>query len=231
MLLCRELLREPAWLVFDEPYEGLDSATRLVLAQELDRLVSASLTRRIRHACLDHHRSLRARAARHDPRPSHRRSQGRVRRARAPSSRRAAFRVSFAGWAAKKPSRSVKRWPKHLEERAAARAPEVAAQRDQRRARGHARRHRVLRRAASARSAEPRDRPRRAHARARPERLRQDHAAQPDQRRQSASLCQRRHHLRHEARLGRIGLGRQEKARTSLVRPARRVRLPLPART
>jgi len=44
VLLCRELLREPAWLVFDEPYEGLDSATRLVLAQELDRLVSASLT-------------------------------------------------------------------------------------------------------------------------------------------------------------------------------------------
>ncbi len=40
VLLCRELLREPAWLVFDEPYEGLDSATRLVLAQELDRLVS-----------------------------------------------------------------------------------------------------------------------------------------------------------------------------------------------
>ncbi|MEI9949376.1 MAG: ATP-binding cassette domain-containing protein [Pseudomonadota bacterium] len=43
VLLCRELLREPAWLVFDEPYEGLDSATRLVLAAELDRLVSASL--------------------------------------------------------------------------------------------------------------------------------------------------------------------------------------------
>ncbi|HKO50361.1 MAG TPA: ATP-binding cassette domain-containing protein [Polyangiaceae bacterium] len=43
VLLCRELLREPAWLVFDEPYEGLDSATRLVLSGELDRLVSASL--------------------------------------------------------------------------------------------------------------------------------------------------------------------------------------------
>jgi len=44
VLLCRELLREPAWLVFDEPYEGLDSATRLELARELDRLVGASLT-------------------------------------------------------------------------------------------------------------------------------------------------------------------------------------------
>ena len=43
VLLCRELLREPAWLVFDEPYEGLDSATRLVLAAELDRLVGESL--------------------------------------------------------------------------------------------------------------------------------------------------------------------------------------------
>jgi len=43
VLLCRELLREPAWLVFDEPYEGLDSGTRLVLAAELDRLVSVSL--------------------------------------------------------------------------------------------------------------------------------------------------------------------------------------------
>jgi molybdate transport system ATP-binding protein len=43
VLLCRELLREPAWLVFDEPYEGLDSATRLELARELDRLVNASL--------------------------------------------------------------------------------------------------------------------------------------------------------------------------------------------
>ncbi|HET7542561.1 MAG TPA: ATP-binding cassette domain-containing protein [Polyangiaceae bacterium] len=42
VLLCRELLREPAWLVFDEPYEGLDGATRLVLAAELDRLVNAS---------------------------------------------------------------------------------------------------------------------------------------------------------------------------------------------
>jgi len=44
VLLCRELLREPAWLVFDEPYEGLDSATRLVLSAELDRLVNASRT-------------------------------------------------------------------------------------------------------------------------------------------------------------------------------------------
>lgn len=42
VLLCRELLSEPAWLVFDEPYEGLDSATRLVLTAELDRLVNAS---------------------------------------------------------------------------------------------------------------------------------------------------------------------------------------------
>ncbi|HYQ45415.1 MAG TPA: ATP-binding cassette domain-containing protein [Polyangiaceae bacterium] len=44
VLLCRELLREPGWLVFDEPYEGLDSATRRVLSQELDRLVTASRT-------------------------------------------------------------------------------------------------------------------------------------------------------------------------------------------
>jgi molybdate transport system ATP-binding protein len=44
VLLCRELLREPAWLVFDEPYEGLDGATRLVLSAELDRLVNASRT-------------------------------------------------------------------------------------------------------------------------------------------------------------------------------------------
>ncbi|HYQ03234.1 MAG TPA: ATP-binding cassette domain-containing protein [Polyangiaceae bacterium] len=44
VLLCRELLREPAWLVFDEPYEGLDSATRLVLSGELDRLVNVSRT-------------------------------------------------------------------------------------------------------------------------------------------------------------------------------------------
>ena len=43
VLLCRELLREPAWLVFDEPYEGLDGGTRVVLARELDRLVSASI--------------------------------------------------------------------------------------------------------------------------------------------------------------------------------------------
>jgi len=43
VLLCRELLREPAWLVFDEPYEGLDRATRLVLAAEIERLVNGSL--------------------------------------------------------------------------------------------------------------------------------------------------------------------------------------------
>ncbi len=40
VLLCRELLREPAWLVFDEPYEGLDAATRAVLGAELEGLVS-----------------------------------------------------------------------------------------------------------------------------------------------------------------------------------------------
>jgi len=45
VLLCRELLRDPALLIFDEPYEGLDAATRLVLADELERLVSASLIR------------------------------------------------------------------------------------------------------------------------------------------------------------------------------------------
>ena len=44
VLLCRELLRDPAWLIFDEPYEGLDHATREVLARELDRLVDASLS-------------------------------------------------------------------------------------------------------------------------------------------------------------------------------------------
>lgn len=44
VLLCRELLRKPAWLVFDEPYEGLDSATRVVLSAELDRLVNSSRT-------------------------------------------------------------------------------------------------------------------------------------------------------------------------------------------
>ena len=43
VLLCRELLREPAWLVFDEPYEGLDTATRTVLAAEIERLVASSL--------------------------------------------------------------------------------------------------------------------------------------------------------------------------------------------
>ena len=43
VLLCRELLREPALLIFDEPYEGLDTATRAVLADEIERLVAASL--------------------------------------------------------------------------------------------------------------------------------------------------------------------------------------------
>jgi molybdate transport system ATP-binding protein len=43
VLLCRELLREPALLIFDEPYEGLDTTTRAVLADEIERLVAASL--------------------------------------------------------------------------------------------------------------------------------------------------------------------------------------------
>jgi molybdate transport system ATP-binding protein len=43
VLLCRELLREPALLIFDEPYEGLDTATRKVLSDEIERLVAASL--------------------------------------------------------------------------------------------------------------------------------------------------------------------------------------------
>ncbi len=43
VLLCRELLREPALLVFDEPYEGLDTRTRAVLSEEIERLVAASL--------------------------------------------------------------------------------------------------------------------------------------------------------------------------------------------
>jgi molybdate transport system ATP-binding protein len=43
VLLCRELLQAPALLIFDEPYEGLDTATRALLADELERLVSASL--------------------------------------------------------------------------------------------------------------------------------------------------------------------------------------------
>lgn len=40
VLLCRELLRVPAWFVFDEPYEGLDASTRRVLSAELEDLVS-----------------------------------------------------------------------------------------------------------------------------------------------------------------------------------------------
>lgn len=44
VLLCRELLREPAVLIFDEPYEGLDAATRIVLSEEIERLVDASRT-------------------------------------------------------------------------------------------------------------------------------------------------------------------------------------------
>ncbi len=43
VLLCRELLREPALLIFDEPYEGLDAATRLVLREEIERLVAESV--------------------------------------------------------------------------------------------------------------------------------------------------------------------------------------------
>jgi molybdate transport system ATP-binding protein len=43
VLLCRELLREPALLIFDEPYEGLDTKTRALLSAEIERLVEASL--------------------------------------------------------------------------------------------------------------------------------------------------------------------------------------------
>jgi molybdate transport system ATP-binding protein len=43
--VCRELLREPAWILFDEPYEGLDAGTRGVLKEEIERLVDASLTK------------------------------------------------------------------------------------------------------------------------------------------------------------------------------------------
>ena len=50
VLLCRELLKEPALLIFDEPYEGLDTETRAVLSDELERLVSASLERDTRAA-------------------------------------------------------------------------------------------------------------------------------------------------------------------------------------
>ena len=49
VLLCRELLREPALLIFDEPYEGLDTATRAVLAVEIERLVAASRAPRALH--------------------------------------------------------------------------------------------------------------------------------------------------------------------------------------
>ncbi len=43
VLLCRELLREPTLLIFDEPYEGLDAATRVVLREEIERLVAESV--------------------------------------------------------------------------------------------------------------------------------------------------------------------------------------------
>jgi molybdate transport system ATP-binding protein len=43
VLLCRELLRQPAWLIFDEPYEGLDAATRVVLGEEIERLAAESV--------------------------------------------------------------------------------------------------------------------------------------------------------------------------------------------
>ncbi|MEO8904619.1 MAG: ATP-binding cassette domain-containing protein [Polyangiaceae bacterium] len=43
VLLARELLRAPTLLIFDEPYEGLDTVTRRVLAEEIERLVGASL--------------------------------------------------------------------------------------------------------------------------------------------------------------------------------------------
>jgi molybdate transport system ATP-binding protein len=45
VLLCRELLQEPALLIFDEPYEGLDAKTRVVLSEEIERLVNASFAR------------------------------------------------------------------------------------------------------------------------------------------------------------------------------------------
>ncbi|HEY4106833.1 MAG TPA: ATP-binding cassette domain-containing protein, partial [Polyangiaceae bacterium] len=45
VLLCRELLGEPALLIFDEPYEGLDTKTRALLSQEIERLVEASVSR------------------------------------------------------------------------------------------------------------------------------------------------------------------------------------------
>ncbi|HEX3775766.1 MAG TPA: ATP-binding cassette domain-containing protein [Polyangiaceae bacterium] len=45
VLLCRELLEEPALLIFDEPYEGLDTKTRALLNREIERLVSDSVSR------------------------------------------------------------------------------------------------------------------------------------------------------------------------------------------
>ena len=100
MLLCRELLREPAWLVFDEPYEGLDSATRLVLAQELDRLVSASLTDTSATRVL-----IITDRYEHLPQGTTTSFTSKTARSRSPavdsSSRRPAFRASSAGWAAK----------------------------------------------------------------------------------------------------------------------------------
>jgi len=44
VLLCRELLRQPELLIFDEPYEGLDTEARAVLSAEIERLAQASTT-------------------------------------------------------------------------------------------------------------------------------------------------------------------------------------------
>ncbi len=44
VLLCRELLKAPKFLIFDEPYEGLDTKTRALLSAEIERLARASTT-------------------------------------------------------------------------------------------------------------------------------------------------------------------------------------------